>query len=179
MATLCDFLVKLLHVTPAPDQDPGSATDQDQGPATNFQGEDASKDKKGKGKAVVVDGGFERPLDHSTALALPKVVITELLDGHRCQCFECNPNIKEDLKRQAVKATREVGFAELKEETRNLQVQKSIAEVRDEARETAREKAKTNAESEVHLRELEVLKKEWMSEMRLKIETDIPYARLC
>ncbi len=120
MATLCDFLVKLLQMTPAPDQDPGPATDQDQGPATNFQGEDASKDKKGKGKAVVVDGSFERPLDHSTALALPKVVITELLDGHRCQCFECNPNIKENLKRQAVKATREVGLAELKEETRNL-----------------------------------------------------------
>jgi len=26
MATLCDFLVKLLQVTPAPDQDPGPAT---------------------------------------------------------------------------------------------------------------------------------------------------------
>jgi len=52
----------------------------------------------------------------STALALPKVVITELLDGHRCQCFECNPNIKEDLRRKAVKEARESGLAELKEE---------------------------------------------------------------
>ncbi len=48
--------------------------------------------------------------------------------------------------------------AELKEDTRNLQVQKYIADFRSEAREAARDKTKADAESEFHQQELEVLK---------------------
>lgn len=63
--------------------------------------------------------------------------------------------------------------AELKQDTRNLQVQKYIAEFRREAREAARDKAKADAESEVHQQELEVLKKEWMASLRKQVEGEI------
>ncbi len=63
--------------------------------------------------------------------------------------------------------------AELKEDTRNLQVQKYIAAFRSDAREAARNKAKADAETEIHQQELEVLKKEWMASLRKQVEGEI------
>ncbi len=49
IATLCDFLVKLLQVTPATDKDPGPATDKDPVLRT-FKGRMLAKTKRVKAK---------------------------------------------------------------------------------------------------------------------------------
>jgi hypothetical protein len=67
------------------------------------------------------------------------------MDGHHCQCLQCNPHVKGDLEIFAFNAARSQKEAELYKQTQDSIIQKAKSEVNKEALAAAKKAVITEA----------------------------------
>jgi len=90
------------------------------------------------------------------------------MDGHHCQCLQCNPHVKGDLEIFAINAARSQKEAELYKQTQDAIIQKAKSEVIKEALAAAKEavitEAKELAKTQVYQKEKMMIRRSrWQS----------------
>lgn len=99
------------------------------------------------------------------------------MDGHHCQCLQCNPHVNGDLEIFTINAARSQKEAELYKQAQDAIIQKAKSEVNKEALPAAKEavitEAKEFAQTEVYQKEKDEDKNKYMAELRGQVAVEL------